>query len=80
MDTPQTRSFLIALAPDVRAIITVAVEYDISLPSPGEKEEWIPSPPLKTQIREAIAALHCAPDLARHEIAYKRPTKQEVPS
>lgn len=70
------RSFLINLAPDVRAIVTVSIEYDISLPTPGESEEWIPAPPVKMQIREAIAALHCAKDLARHEIAWKRPVPE----
>jgi len=73
MTTPAPRSFLIPLAPDVRAIVTVALEHDMSLPTPGEKEEWIPAAPVKTQIREAIAALHSARDLARHEIPWKSP-------
>lgn len=73
------RSFLVYLAPDVRAIVTVAVEFDVSLPSPGEREDWVATAPMKSQIREAIAALHCARDLAAHDIAWRRPRPEEVP-
>lgn len=73
MLAPETpRLFRVSLADDRRIVISIMAEEDHSLPSPGEKEDWQPCRPSHAEIRAALTALHCSPDLARHEIAWKR--------
>jgi hypothetical protein len=69
---PHTRSFLVSLSPERRAIVTVSIEEDHSLPAPLEPEQWIPARATHFEIRAALAALHIAQDISRHEIAWKR--------
>jgi hypothetical protein len=77
MPEPETpRLFRVSLADDRRIVISILAEEDHSLPSPGEREDWQPCRPSHAEIRAALTALHCTPDLARHEIAWKRQEKE----
>ncbi len=70
-DPANFRSYLVTLAPDRRAIITIAMQEEVSLPVPLEREEWVDTYADQIGVRTAIAALHSARDLRYHEIVHR---------
>lgn len=63
-ELPATRTFEISTGPQSRIRVQVIAFEDESLPSPSERERWIPAKPTDSQIRAAVAALHITRRLA----------------
>ena len=70
--TPSTRSFCVMIAPDRRAIVSVAIQEDVSIPTPLEKADWELAVPSHQDMRQVFAVLHSARSCAEFEIAYNR--------
>jgi hypothetical protein len=56
-ELPCTRSFEINAGPQRKFRVLVIAFEDHALPSPNEREQWLPAKPADAEIREACAAL-----------------------
>ena len=71
LPVPAARRYMVPLGCGRRAVVTVCAEEDVSLPVPMEREDWRPVDATAWDAAHAFAALHHAPVLGVHEIAFK---------
>lgn len=63
----RTRTFEVSIDPHTKVRVQVVAFEDQALPSPNERERWMPQKASNVQIHAAVSALHMARDLGHFE-------------